>query len=357
MERSSQRRTGEAAAAALVTAEALTRFTKAVFVRAGMSEAHAGIVADVLVWADLRGVSSHGVARIPLYARLIDRGDLNVTPAMTTRTETVASILVEADRAAGPVAMTSAMDAAMRKARDAGVGLAFVRATTHTAALGYYTSRAADGGLAGIALAATTPLMAYHGARAAGVGTSPMSIAVPGGDRGPVVFDMGMGIISMGKLVQARKTSQPIPAGLALDGAGNPATDSHSARIPLPVGGPKGSGLALMIECLTSLVVSNPILAEALEGTAEGRRHRQNGLAVAVDVARFGDPGAFRRQVDRLVATLKALPRDPDVPEILVPGERGRRTLEQRRRDGIPIPRVTFDELRVVAERLRVTMV
>jgi LDH2 family malate/lactate/ureidoglycolate dehydrogenase len=321
-----------------------------------MSEAHARLVADVLVWADLRGVSSHGVARIPLYARLIDTGDLNARPTMTTRADTVASILLEADRAAGPVAMTSAMDVAMRKARDAGVGLAFVRATTHTAALGYYTSMAASDGLAGLALAATTPLMAYHGARAAGVGTSPLSIAVPGGDPGPVVFDMGMGIISMGKLVQARKNSQPIPAGWALDGAGNPATDSRSARIPLPVGGPKGSGLALMIECLTSLVVANPILAEALEGTADGRRHRQNGLAVAIDLARFGDPSVFRRQVERLVAALKALPRDPDVPEILMPGERGRRTLEQRRRDGIPIPRVTVDELTAVAERLGVRM-
>jgi LDH2 family malate/lactate/ureidoglycolate dehydrogenase len=343
-------------AAAVVTADALERFARDVFVRAGMPEAHAGIVADVLVWADLRGVESHGVMRIPRYVELIGAGDLNPTPAMSVRTETAAAVLIEADRAAGPVAMTSAMAAAVRKAREAGVGLALVRAMTHAAALGYYTLRAAQEGTAAIALAGTIPLMAYHGARAAGVGTSPISIAVPGGDRGPVVLDMGMGLVSMGKLMQARKTGQPIPPGWALDGHGNPATDPRAARIPLPLGGPKGSGLSLMIECITSLVVSNPILADALEGTAEGRRHRQNGLALAIDLARFGDPRSFRREVDRLIRALKALPRDPDVVEILMPGERGTRTLERRRQEGIPLPPAIFDELKTVADRLCVTM-
>ena len=142
----------------------------------------------------------------------------------------------------------------------------------------------------------------------------------------------------------------------ALDRNGHPTTDPQAAQIPLPVGGPKGSGLSLMIECVTSLVVSNSILAEALEGTAEGRRHKQNGLALAIDLARFCDPGTFRRDVGRLVKALKALPPDPEVGEILVPGERGNRTLEQRSRDGILIPRATFDELKALADRLGVTM-
>src|SRR5437899_512585 len=161
------------AAAAAPTADALRRFTRDVFVRAGMSEVDAATVADVLVWADLRGVDSHGVSRISMYLRLIDDGDLNVRPAIEIGTETAASVLVDADRAAGPSAMTMAMGAAVRKARDAGVGLALVRATTHTAALGYYTLMAAQEGMAAIALAASGPFMAYHGTRAAGVSTNP----------------------------------------------------------------------------------------------------------------------------------------------------------------------------------------
>ena len=340
-----------AAPAATVAADALRRFTRDVFVRAGMPEDDAAVVAEVLVWADLRGVDTHGVSRIPMYLRLIDDGDLNLTPSIKIRTESPASILVEADRAAGPIAMTTAMKAAVRKARDAGVGLALVRATTHTAALGYYTLMAAQDGMAAIALAASMPFMAYHGTRAPGVSTNPISIAVPGSEQGPVVLDMATGVVARGKLVQARKTNQPIPAGWALDGDGNPTTDPQAALIPLPLGGPKGSGLSLMIELITSLIVSNPIIAGALEGTAEGHRHRQNGLMLAIDPARFGDPQAFRLEVDRVVDALKALPKAPGTLEILMPGERGARALAARTRDGIPLPRAIVDELRAVAAR------
>src|SRR5262250_468551 len=113
-------------AAATVSADALRLFAKSIFVRAGMAERDAATVADVLVWADLRGVDSHGVSRISMYLRLIDDGDLNTTPAMKIATETGAVVLIDADRAAGSVAMTMAMKAALSKARDAGIGLGLV---------------------------------------------------------------------------------------------------------------------------------------------------------------------------------------------------------------------------------------
>jgi LDH2 family malate/lactate/ureidoglycolate dehydrogenase len=244
------------------------------------------------------------------------------------------------------------MSAARDKARQAGIGLALVRATTHTAALGYYTLKAARDGVAAIAASASIPNMAYHGARAAGVSTSPVSIAVPGGERGPIVLDLGSGIVSIGALAQARRQGKPVPEGWALDAAGNPTTDPQLAEIPLPMAGHKGSGLALMVECLASLVVANPILADTVGRPARGRRHRQNAFAIAIDVARFGDPAAFARETDRLIAVLKALPRDPGAAEILIPGERGARTHAKRCRDGIPLPRRLADELAGLAEKL-----
>jgi ureidoglycolate dehydrogenase (NAD+) len=210
--------------------------------------------------------------------------------------------------------------------------------------------------MAAVALAASWPNMAYHGARAAGVSTSPISIAVPRGDGEPVVLDMGTGVVAVGKLTQARKTGQPIPAGWALDAGGNPTTDPQAAEIPLPLGGPKGSGLALMIEMITSLIVANPILADHLHGTVGGRRHKQNGFALAIDIARFGDPARYGREVDRLIGVLKSLPRDADVAEILMPGERGSRSLAERRCDGIPIPRAIFADLGSVAQRFGVAL-
>ena len=241
------------------------------------------VVAEVLVWANLRGVDTHGVTRIPRYVELIEQGDMNPRPEIRIRSETAAAVLIEADRAAGPVAMMRGVSEAMRKARDAGVGLALVRATTHTAALGYYTLEIAKAGMAGTALAGSWPNVIYHGSKAAGVSTSPISIAVPGGE--PVVLDMATSIVSMGKLNQAKKAGKSIPEGWALDAEGRPTTDPQSAQTPLPMGGAKGSGLSFMVECLASLIASNPLLAESLERTPAGARHRQNGFVLAIDLS------------------------------------------------------------------------
>src|SRR5204862_4807116 len=261
----------------------LAALVRAIFAKHGMSEAHATLVADALVWPELRGMDTHGVMRAPRYVELIRRGELNPAPRIHRAMDTPAAVVLDCERAAGAVAMMEGARAACEKAKHSGVGLALVKATTHTGALGYYTQHAARDGFAAIALAASIPLMAYHGTRAAGVGTAPLSIAVPGSDE-PLALDMASSLISMGALMRARATGAPIPEGAALAADGAPTTDSRSATIPLPLGGPKGSGLAFMYECLASLLAGNPILAEALEGRG---RHQQNGLVIAIDVQRF----------------------------------------------------------------------
>jgi LDH2 family malate/lactate/ureidoglycolate dehydrogenase len=331
--------------------ERLRSAVQQMFCAAGMAKEHAETVAEVLVWADLRGMGSHGVMRVPRYVELMRRGELNGRPAMRVVSEAGACVVFDADRAAGPVAMVHAADAAMAKARTAGIGMALARGTTHTAAVGYYTQRIAREGMAGIAFAASLPNMAYHGARAAGVSTAPVSIAVPGTDE-PLALDMGSGVISVGKLMQARRTGEALGPGLALDEEGNATTDPRAAVLPLPLGGPKGSGLALMVECLCSLLAGNPILAEALEGTPKGQRHYQNGLVIAIDVARFVPLEVFTNEVARLVGDIKALPTQPGA-EIMAPGERGRRNASARRGD-IPLPPAVLKELAALAASLGV---
>jgi ureidoglycolate dehydrogenase (NAD+) len=315
----------------------LAALVRDLFTDRGMSEAHATLVADALVWAEMRGMDTHGVMRAPRYVELIRKGDLNARPSIKAIMETAATVVLDCDRAAGAVAMMEGVRFACEKAKQAGVGLALVKATTHTGALGYYTQHAARAGFAAIALAASIPLMAYHGTRAAGVGTAPLSIAVPGGDE-PLALDMASSVISMGALMRARAIGAAIPAGAALSAAGEPTTDARKASIPLPLGGPKGSGLALMFECLASLLTGNPILAEALEGRG---RHKQNGLVIAIDVARFMPLADFTREVARLVRALRALPADGDV---LMPGERGHRNADAAR-DGISVDADVYAEL------------
>jgi LDH2 family malate/lactate/ureidoglycolate dehydrogenase len=331
-----------------ISVERLERWVAAIFRAEGLSEEHARTVAKVLIFANLRGMDTHGVLRVASYIRFIRVGDLNPRPAMRARNETAACVLLEADRAAGPVAMQKAMELAIDKARQAGAGVCLVRATTHTGALGYYTHMAAERGMAAIAFSSSTANMAYHGARAAGVSTAPLALAVPG-EQGPIALDMASSILSMGKLRQAKRTGAPLEEGQALDKDGNPTTDAGEAAVLLPFGGAKGSGLSLLIECMTSLVAGNPLLAEALERTALGAHHRQNGAVIALDLARFVDPAEFRRQAGRLARAIKALPPQPGM-EILLPGERGARADEERRRDGIPVPEAVLEELRNLME-------
>lgn len=319
--------------------QALRALVGSIFQRRGMSEAHAALTADVLVWADLRGMGSHGVMRVPQYVRLIAKGDLNPRPRTKILKETPAAAVLDADRAAGPIAMSRAAQAACDKAKGTGIGLALVKDTTHTAALGYYTQAAAREGYAAIALAASSPLMAYHGARAAGVSTAPLSIAVPGEDE-PFALDMASSMISMGALAQARRSGNALPEGVALAADGTPTTDPQAASIPLPLGGAKGSGLAFMAECLASFLTSNPILAEALEQTPESKRHKQNGLVIAIDIARFVPVSSFRKEIERLAADLRKLPGE----EILMPGERGSRSAA-RQRDAVTISSALYEEL------------
>lgn len=336
----------------IVTGDDLRQFSREIFKGHGMSDAHAEILAAALVWADLRGVGTHGVSRIPRYAAWMASGVMNARPDIKAVTETPASVLIDADRAPGPVAMTAAMTAAMEKARANGIGMALVRATTHTASLGYYTEAAALQGFAAIATAASIPNMAYHGAKAAGVSTSPISIAVPGGAAGPLILDMATGIISMGRLAQARRNGESLPPDSALDAQGDPTTDPEMAETPLPMAGPKGSGLALMIECITSLIVANPILADTAGKPAKGRRHRQNALVLAIDISRFADPAVFRQEAGRLVTALKALPPEKAGGEIMMPGERGARTFLKRSQEGIPLTGKTLAALNALAAGL-----
>ena len=339
-----------------VSAEKLAALTQSIFAAVGMSEAHAATVAEVLVWADLRGSPSHGVQRIPRYLEIIDAGEMNTRPEMHVTRELPAAVLIDADRAPGQVAMSFAAQEATRKAEEGGIGLALVRRTTHTAALGYYTRLAALKGMAALAGSASWPNMIYHGAREVGVATNPLAIAVPRPSGEPLIFDMATGVVALGKIVHAARSGQPIPEGWALDEAGNPTTDPNKAVLPLPLGGPKGSGLSLMIECIASLITANPLIAETLEETEEGKKHRQNAFLIAIDIAAFGGLDLFGVNLERTMTDLKALPRQEGVDEILMPGERGERALATRWRAGIKIPAATWKGIGEVASRFGIAL-
>ena len=336
--------------------EPLKAFTKEVFVRAGLPTNDAEIVAEVLVWANLRGVDSHGVLRIPWYVDMVDKGQMNPRPNIEVLKETAAVMFIAADSASGPVVTTFAIDRVMEKAKQVGIGWCLIRNLTHQGAMGYYSLIAAKADMAGIALVCSPPNMAPYGAKARGLHNSPISIAVPAKRHRPLVLDMATSVAAGGKLSLAIDKGVPIPEGWALDSDGNPTTDPSLARILIPVGGPKGSGLALMFECLSSIMADNPLLEPILVDESRERRHNQNSVVAAIDIGMFTDVEDYKTHIDTLIDCLKALPRADGVDEIFVPGELEDNCYDERIQHGIPLPDGTVRNLRRVAERLKIQL-
>jgi ureidoglycolate dehydrogenase (NAD+) len=323
----------------------LTAFASALFVAAGVAPAMAEEWATTLVWANLRGVDSHGVLRIPRYLDLLRRGSINPAPDIRVERRAGAIAVLEADRAPGAIAMSRAMAEAIERARAVHLGWCAARNITHAGAIGYFALQAAQAGMAGIVMTASGPMMAYHGSKAPGVSTNPLAIAVPARNRRPFLLDMSTSTVAMGKIMAARDKGAAVPTGWGLDADGRDTTDPSKIATLLPLGGPKGSGLSLMIECLTSLPVANPLIARALIERNLADRPVLNGVAIALDVAAFGELGDFTAEIDRLAGAIAGLPRAEGVDRILLPGERGDAILVARERDGIPIPAGTWSRI------------
>ena len=327
----------------VVGPEPLTLFCTGVFEHAGMDSRAARTQADVLIWANLHGVDSHGVLRIPKYRRWLASGVMNPRPNLRIDDKSAVTFVLEADRAPGGVAMQAATQHAIGRARESGLAWGIVRETTHTGPMGYYASQMARRDLLGIAFASSRPNMAYFGARQAGVATSPIALAAPGERVDLLMLDMATAEIAIGKILKARATGDPLPDGAALNVDGEPTNDPHEAVLPMPLAGPKGSGLALMLECFQGVLVDHPLLAPAIRRGAAG--HSQNGLVAAIDIGRFGDAAGYRRRIDDLAAAIRSLPAADGVERILLPGEFELRTAEDRRRTGIPLPAKTWNAL------------
>ncbi len=334
----------------------LQDFATAVFKQQGLSEAHAQQVAQAMVWADLRGIDTHGVSRIPMYLKFIAQQVINPQPKMHWLLDLPALMVLEADQAAGAVAMRHAAERLLVRAKQSGMAAVLVRATTHTGAHGFVTQYLAQQGMAAISMAASIPSMAYHGAAAAGVSTAPLSMAVPGPADQPIVFDMATGVVSLGRLLQAKKLHQDIPEGWALNAKGQPTTDAAQASIPLPMAGPKGSGLALMIEMLTSVLVGNPILTRLLSPDAGVHQHKQNALIMAFDTFQICQRDSYTQDLADTLRAIKSLPASDAAHEVLLPGERGDRMARQQLQDGIALSHDLCAELIPIAAKLQIAV-
>ena len=333
----------------VVQANDLVRFCRETLLRAGLDPSGAEIVARSLVEADLRGVSTHGVVRLLMYEPRVKAGLIRPSPPMRLKRTGPGTGILYGGHGAGQVVGSRAMAEAIALASEAGVGCVAATESNHFGIAAYYAVQALPYDMIGLAVSHSDSLMAPHAAAKRFLGSNPISVAIPTGDEEPVVLDMATTLVAMGKVMSAKAKGESIPLGWAIDSEGSPTTDPARAweGALLPLGGPKGFGIALIVEVLSALLVGSPVGPHIpLPFELKGFQNLGHFFA-ALDLARFLDPGAFKARMDSTIREIRALPRAPREEEILLPGEPEARCRRQRLKDGIPL---TAEALKVLRD-------
>lgn len=314
--------------------------------RAGEEEA--AIVADALIQAELRGIDTHGVHLLTLLSERLEAGMVEIPTRLTVVLDSGATALIDGGNGLGPWAGHRAMAVCIDKAKALGLGCCLIRNTNNIGMLSGYTLMAAKAGMVGIVMANGASAMSPWGGAEPFFGTNPLSIAVPSGAGvPPVVLDMSSTTVARGKIRRAARLKQAIPEGWAFDAEGVATTDPEAALkgTLMPIGGPKGYGLALMIDVLSG------ILAGSLYGPALRTFHQLEGptgvgaFLLALDVERFMPLEVFGEIFRNYLAAIKAVKRAPGVDRIYLPGEIEYEKERKNLAEGIEVNAPTAEKL------------
>ncbi len=324
----------------LFSAEELTAYGRAMFLSAGMSDADAALIAGDLVKANLRGVDSHGISRIPMYLERLRQGLVNPRPQVKVTKVAGAVAHVDGDNGMGFVASDVAMKTACDLAAEMGIGMAGVHRSTHFGMGACYALRAIERGFISMIFTNSSPAIPMWGGRTTFLGASPIAAGIPGGEHPPFVMDMAMTVIARGKIRLAAMKGDPIPEGLALDVDGNPTTDAAKAfeGVCLPFGGVKGSVLATLMDLMSGVFTGANFGGDVKSLYFDHSEPQNVGhLFFAIRPDLFMSLTDFGMRMDEFYNRIKELPRAAGVGEIMLPGEPEQRREDQRRRDGIPV--------------------
>lgn len=331
-----------------VPAGDLERAVGACFAGFGVPAGDAAVVAQVLVYADLRGLGGHGVYRAPAYLERVRRGLAGGTDRMVEVGGIGAVRRLDAAHALGPAAATRAVDLATDLARAHGIGLVALRRSTHLGAAGFYVQRAASAGMVAIVTSNGPSAVAPHGAAAAFLGTNPIAVGMPLGRHGEFVLDMSTSAMPREQIRIAAAAGLPIPPGMAVDPAGRPTTDAAAAMAGsvLPVGGVKGSGLSLMVTLLAGLVCDAEVDDEIGSMYTDFDRPQNLGqVFVVVDPGLLGEREQALARVEAMIDRLHALRVAEGADGVWFSGERGTERARQRRAEGIPLDPAALESL------------
>jgi len=328
----------------------LRQFCEQVLTTLGVPPEDARVTTDVLVLADLRGIDSHGVARLGRYVSGLREGYMKPKDESRVLRETKATALIDGGQSLGQVVGKKGMDLAIAKAKDTAVGVVVVRNSNHYGIAGYYSLLALEHDLIGVSMTNAAPLVVPTFGRTALLGTNPISLTAPATKEKPFVLDMATSTVPRGKVEVYQRLGKPMPHGWAVDETGKSSSDPArvlnalakrlgGGLLPLggegeDLGGHKGYGLALMVDVLCGVLSG---AATGLQVYADEKRPDVGHFFMALDPTAFRPLDEFKGDMDRLARELKESPKAQGQDRIYVHGEKSFARMEKFRKEGIPL--------------------
>ena len=342
----------------VISSTSLFSFIKSAFIETGFSDRDAELTADLMVQADLSGQDGHGVFRLPQYIKRLQEGGMNPKPKIRILSQRTATALIDGDNGIGHLVMRHAADIAIEKAQKSGVAWVGARMSNHAGPASLYTRYVLERNMIGIYVAVgSANHMPPWGGTDQLLSTNPISVAIPSGVNPPIILDMATTVAAYGKVKTLLLSGGKMPVGWMIDKQGNALTDPAKSKdgFLLPIGGPKGYGLALIFGILAGTLNKAAFGKDVVDFNADNKTVTNTGhFIVALDIAAFMDPSEFKSQIDTVWKDMKSSKKLPDISEIRLPGENLAKTMKERKASGIKISTPLFTRLTQLADELSI---
>lgn len=340
-----------------VDSRKVSEFSKKCFTKLGMSTSDAETVTETMLEADYRGIHSHGFMRLPIYVKRIKAGFINVNSEIITEKETRVMALMDGNFAAGQVVGVKAMKKAIELAKNEGVGITVVKNSNHFGIAAHYALMAAKQNMLGIVMSNVEPLMAAIGGAEKIIGNNPIAIASPSADGHPVVLDMALSNVPLGKILFAQTKGEAIPEGWGVDKNGEVTTDPNDVTdggFLYPVGGPKGFGLAIFVEILTGILSGGQFSKSIPSMYDLEKKQSISHFMFAIDVSMFMSPEEFGDRMSTLASFVKDSKRAKGVDKLYLPGEIEFDREDKHKSIGVPMEESVLNNLYDLSEELEI---
>ncbi|SDH67002.1 ureidoglycolate dehydrogenase [Alteribacillus bidgolensis] len=330
----------------VVQAEELKELVIHKLTAANLQEDHAKVVADVLVHADLRGVHSHGVLRTEHYIKRLSEGGIKPNNSFKVESKGRAGALFDGDHGMGHVITKEAMDHAISLSKENGIGMVGIINSSHCGALSYFAEHAANQNTVSMIVTQTDRAVVPFGGAESYFGTNPLAYGFPAKKHRPIILDMATSNVALGKVLHAREKGQSIPENWGVDQEGVPVTDPSQVKSLLPVGGPKGYGLALMVDVLSGVLTGSAFGPSITTMYGDYNKYRKLGhMIITIDPGLFINTDEFLTGIDSMIDELHELEPAKNFNKVLVPGEPEQLKEEEYLKNGIPVEQSIFNFL------------